>query len=159
MEEMRSYIGVKMVKAVPMRSEHARLVLGREIDIRNVCDADMIGGTDAEGYVVQYSDGYKSWCPKAQFELANRPADDMTFGFAIEAAKTGAFIARRGWNGVGIFVFIQSPELSGGENHYAPHLVIDTTKLQTENPDAPKCQVPWLASQADMLAEDWMIVG
>jgi len=30
---------------------------------------------------------------------------------------------------------------------------------QTDNPVAPKCRIPWLASQTDMLAEDWYIVA
>lgn len=34
---------------------------------------------------------------------------------------------------------------------------IDTTGLQTQNTEAPKSRVPWLASQTDMLAEDWEI--
>lgn len=38
-----------------------------------------------------------------------------------------------------------------------PYIYIDTTWLQTDNPDAPKDRVPWLASQTDMLAEDWEI--
>lgn len=39
------------------------------------------------------------------------------------------------------------------------YIYIDTTGLQTDNPDAPKDRVPWLASQTDMLAEDWYGVG
>ena len=38
-----------------------------------------------------------------------------------------------------------------------PYIYIDTTGLQTDNPDAPKNRVPWFASQTDMLAEDWCI--
>lgn len=34
-----------------------------------------------------------------------------------------------------------------------------TDGLQTDNPDAPLNRVPWLASQTDMLAEDWQVVG
>ena len=39
-----------------------------------------------------------------------------------------------------------------------PFIYIDTTGLQTDNPDAPKNRVPWFASQTDMLSEDWIIV-
>lgn len=31
----------------------------------------------------------------------------------------------------------------------------DTTGLKSLNPEAPRSCVPWLASQTDMLAEDW----
>ena len=34
---------------------------------------------------------------------------------------------------------------------------VDTTGLRSNNPDAPRSCVPWLASQTDMLAEDWEI--
>lgn len=39
-----------------------------------------------------------------------------------------------------------------------PYIYIDTTRLISENPDAPRDRVPWLASQTDMLADDWVIV-
>jgi hypothetical protein len=40
----------------------------------------------------------------------------------------------------------------------SPYIFIDTTGLQTTNDLAPKSLVPWLASQTDMLANDWRIV-
>lgn len=39
----------------------------------------------------------------------------------------------------------------------SPYIYIDTTGLRSNNPDAPRSCVPWLASQTDMLAEDWEI--
>jgi len=39
-----------------------------------------------------------------------------------------------------------------------PYIYIDTTGLVSQNVDAPRSLVPWLASQTDMLAEDWTIV-
>lgn len=38
------------------------------------------------------------------------------------------------------------------------YIYIDTTGLKTDNRDAPKSKVPWLASQTDMLANDWEVV-
>ena len=63
---------------------------------------------------------------------------------------------RKGWNGKGIFISIQTPDKNSQMT--SPYIYIDTTKLQTTNPDAPKSLVPWLASQTDMLAEDYCIV-
>ncbi|WP_027178780.1 DUF2829 domain-containing protein [Maridesulfovibrio bastinii] len=79
----------------------------------------------------------------------------MNFGKAIEAMKEGRAVRRKGWNGKGIFIKIQSPD----ENSFMSHsyIYIDTTGLKTDNPDAPKNRVPWLASQTDMLAEDWVL--
>lgn len=80
----------------------------------------------------------------------------MNFGQAIEALKTGSKVARKGWNGKGIFIELQVPDEYSKMTH--PYIFIDTTGLQTDNPDAPKNRVPWLASQTDMLAEDWNII-
>lgn len=80
----------------------------------------------------------------------------MDFGKALEALKEGKRVARRGWNGKGIYIAMQRP------NEYSkmtlPYIYIVTNGLVTDNPDAPKGVVPWLASQTDMLAEDWVIV-
>jgi len=80
----------------------------------------------------------------------------MDFGEAIRSLKKGKRMARKGWNGKGIFIELQVPDARSKMSH--PYIYIDTTGLQTNNPDAPKSLVPWLASQTDMLAEDWMEV-
>lgn len=80
----------------------------------------------------------------------------MNFGQALEALKLGSRVARMGWNGKGIFIELQRPDAHSKMTR--PYIYIDTIGLQTTNPDAPKDRVPWLASQTDMLAEDWVIV-
>ena len=80
----------------------------------------------------------------------------MNFGEAIFHMKLGSKCAREGWNGRGIFIAIQN--LDGNSKMTSPYIYIDTTGLQTANAAAPKSCVPWLASQTDMLAEDWSIV-
>lgn len=77
----------------------------------------------------------------------------MDFGEAINGLKKGKRMARKGWNGKGIFIELQVPDVNSKMTH--PYIYINTTGLQTDNPDAPKSLVPWLASQTDMLAEDW----
>ena len=81
----------------------------------------------------------------------------MEFGDALRALKEGKKVARKGWNGKGIFIALQFPS-PGYSYMTSPYIFIDTTGLQTDNPDAPKSRVPWLASQTDMLAEDWRVV-
>lgn len=79
----------------------------------------------------------------------------MNFGQAIESMRNGNNVRRSGWNGKGIFIALQTPtELS---KMTSPYIYINTTGLQTDNPDAPKSTVPWLASQTDMLAVDWQL--
>jgi len=79
------------------------------------------------------------------------------FGWALNALRRGEKVCRRGWNGKGIFIELQVPDENSKMT--SPYIFIDTTGLQTENQSAPKSRVPWLASQTDMLAEDWEIAG
>ncbi len=81
----------------------------------------------------------------------------MNFGEAIHELKAGRRVAREGWNGRGIFIELQTPDQNSKMT--SPYIFIDTTGLQTENEAAPRSLVPWLASQTDMLAEDWVDVG
>lgn len=145
---MEKYIGVKIVEAEPC-TYGGYLSLGNGPVNKDV-------PPDAYGYLIRYPDGYESWCPKAQFEEANRPMQGMTFGHAIEAAKKGLKIARAGWNGKGIFVALQAPDAHSKMT--SPYLYINTIGLKTDNTLAPKSLVPWLASQTDMLSDDWIIV-
>ena len=80
----------------------------------------------------------------------------MNFGEAIAYLKEGLPMARSGWNGKGIFIELQTPDENSKMT--SPYIFIDTTGLQTNNHEAPKSRVPWLPSQTDMLAEDWLIV-
>lgn len=80
----------------------------------------------------------------------------MDFGKALEALKAGKKVRRRGWNGKGIYIELQRPDAYSKMT--LPYIYIVTNGLVTDNPDAPKGVVPWLASQTDMLAEDWEVV-
>ena len=81
----------------------------------------------------------------------------MDFGSAIREMKAGSRVARKGWNGKGIFIELQIPD--DHSKMTSPYIFIDTTGLETGNEDAPKSLVPWLASQTDMLAVDWCVVS
>lgn len=80
----------------------------------------------------------------------------MDFGKALELVKLGARAARKGWNGKGQYIALQRPDEHSKMT--LPYIYIVTSGLQTKNPDAPKGVVPWLASQTDLLAEDWYAV-
>jgi hypothetical protein len=68
----------------------------------------------------------------------------MNFGQAIEALKTGKQVARRGWNGKGMWLALQSPDKNSKMS--LPYIYMKT---------ADDNLVPWLASQTDMLSDDW----
>lgn len=80
----------------------------------------------------------------------------MNFGEALDALKEGKKAARKGWNGNGIFIRLHP--ILADEECTQPYLVIDTTGLKSDNASAKRGIVPWLASQTDILAEDWEIV-
>ena len=80
----------------------------------------------------------------------------MDFGQALTELKNGNRVKRKGWNGDGIFLALQVPDKNSKMTQ--PYIYIDTLGLKTNNPNAPKGRVPWLASQTDMLTEDWEVV-
>lgn len=133
---MRQYIGTKIIHAEPMEKN------GRE------------------GYKVVYApDGYESWSPKDVFEDAYRQTDGMNFGLAIEAAKMGKKIARAGWNGKNQYAELASCisyKNNADEIVNVEHCNIGNKALAFVGTSG--VQMGWLASQADMLADDWRIV-
>lgn len=78
------------------------------------------------------------------------------FGMALYCLKQGKAVARKGWNGKGIYIKLQRPDEHSKMT--LPYIYIVTTQLISDNLDAPRGVVPWLASQTDMLSEDWDIV-
>ena len=83
----------------------------------------------------------------------------MDFGDMLKEMKAHPEkkFARRGWNGKGIYIQLQVPDEHSKMT--LPYIYMVTSKLESDNPYAPKGIVPWLASQTDMLALDWIEVG
>ena len=81
----------------------------------------------------------------------------MDIGAMINVLKNGGKTARMGWNGSGIFLELQVPDEFSKMSE--PYIYIDTTLLVTDNPIAIKGRVPWLASQTDILATDWVCIA
>lgn len=99
-------------------------------------------------------------CERSCCDKAYRPTGGLSFGLAIEAAKKGMKIARRGWNGKNQYVELAeriSYENAAHEVINAKHEAIGNKALAFVGTSG--VQLGWLASQADMLADDWVIVG
>lgn len=91
----------------------------------------------------------------------------MDFGDAIRLLKAGDRVTREGWNGKGMWLALQAgypagipinantakatgiPE--GTVCKFLPYIMLRTA--------GEGCFVPWLASQSDVLAEDWALEG
>ena len=115
------------------------------------------------GYIVFYADGYVSYSPQKAFEEGYTIKPKMmSFGEAIHELKAGRRVARAGWNGLNQFVFlVKAVELQNslryGYGEYLGEPVVkDTLAIKTTTNEI---QIGWLASQTDMLAEDWLDVG
>lgn len=87
---------------------------------------------------------------------------NLDFGSAIQALKEGKHVARSGWNGKDMFLYlIKGTELSSGlkygygEYENKPSFTSTIAMKTAQN----TIVAGWLASQTDMLAEDWIIKG
>lgn len=133
---------------------------GKPYIIKHRCEATTDDGTfklqygdkmpQIGDYVVRYADGYVSWSPAKAFEEgytaipAGEAGDAM---YALHALRQGKKVARRGWNGAGQFLTLQMPDEYSKMS--LPYIFITTVTGD---------RVPWVASQTDMLSNDWYIV-
>lgn len=75
----------------------------------------------------------------------------MEFGFALDRLKSGTKVIRKGWNGKGMWLALQIPDVDSKMTH--PYIYIE---YPFGHPAYPKgSRVPWVASQTDILADDW----
>ena len=72
----------------------------------------------------------------------------VNFGQAVEALKAGQRVSRAGWNGKNMWLGLQRPDANSKMT--LPYIYMFTAQGDL---------VPWLASQMDVLAEDWVILS
>jgi Protein of unknown function (DUF2829) len=96
----------------------------------------------------------------------------MNFGEAIEALKGQKRVARTGWNGKGMFIVLMPPLSLPPYNTQGTERKVNDRTAKWIGEDQPldcqpyiamytalkQWQPGWLASQADILAEDWQIL-
>lgn len=96
----------------------------------------------------------------------------MTFGDAIEALKAGKKVTRAGWNGRGMYLWLLPEAEVKSEWCREPHLkevadanggsipCLGSIRMFTVNAQGRRAVLTgWLASQSDMLSEDWQLVS
>ena len=170
---MEKFIGVKRVLAKPMTR-------GAYNELRGWDTPPEEDEMDA-GYLVEYLgspnknhpdfDNYISWSPEEVFNNAYRKFGEMSFGDAVEALKAGYPVARKGWNGKGMYVFKQIPAEIGLEIIPKMQSVPESVKgdmmarnqsLKYTNQMAivhPDGRVDsWAPSSSDVFAEDWFVL-
>lgn len=156
-----NYIGTKCVNGFRMNKETYCKLRGWDLP----ANEDPL----EEGYLVEYPDsksnhpqfrGYISWSPKSAFETAYHDVEKgCTFGHAVELLKSGFKLARKGWNGKGMYIeYVAAQEWNSSS--------LERTGLADELKPRPWLGIktvddqfmPWVPSQSDILAEDWVLV-
>jgi hypothetical protein len=180
---MKRYHALIKVNATPMTRQAYNDLRGWELPAdedgsdEGYLTEDINGQSNLDCY-----SGYVSWTPKAMFEdqfyeqinptdvsgdttqvAGVNLADKFDFGLAIHALKAGKKVQRAGWNGKGMFLYYvpaasypmqrNSLETMGGvfPDDMVPYGAYIAMKTAQDN------VVPWLASQTDVLAEDWQL--
>jgi len=163
---MQEFIGTKRVLATPMNR--------RDYNTYRGWDLPKDENGDDEGFLVEYLDGgaanddrhpgYISWTPADVLHNAYQILSRMSFGHAIEMLKLNRAVARAGWNEKGMFLYLVPAPEQGypaqtgvakaffGEGALVPYGAYIAMKTATGE------VVPWLASQTDVLADDWAVV-
>lgn len=173
---MVAYIGTKSILATPMsRGEYC------EYRGWNIPEGE---DPNEPVYLVEYTDGgkpnderhagYITMSPKEVFDNAYRQNGSLNFGDAVLSLKQGKKVARSGWNGKGMWLVLvkpytdaihsvntpcfsyrafELPDGSNGPSQKSPK-ILPYIAMKTVGDEL----VPWLASQTDVLAEDWTIL-
>lgn len=132
---------------------------GRVLDIRETEDVD---------YTMRFI--LRNDWEIVEGEVKDLDIQTFTFGEAIRRLKAGQKVARKGWNGKGMFIYLTSgskvpavsmkPETA---NHLFGEKLLECDETVTINPHIDMkasdgtVVIGWLASQADMLATDWIV--
>lgn len=167
---MKTYIGITVAQAkpakmvngfiwpdgmpIPVEDPRPRLGLPCEQGSNTVVQ---------EGYTFIGDSKYPEFVEKDKFEKRFTPAENISFSYALDALKRGGRIARKGWNGKGMYVFLADnvefsteADISEFENSedgvYTSEMMVLRTAQGTFQPG-------WLATQSDILADDWYVLG
>lgn len=160
---MRAYIGTKTLLANAMTRGEYNAYRGWDMP------ANEKAGDP--GYLVEYTDGsggndarhegYISWSPAEVFEKAYQSLGAMSFGHAVEMMKAGHKVARTGWNGKGMFVYLVPPaaypvQTGAAKSHFGEGSMVPyNAYLAIKGVDGAVST--WVHSDDDVLANDWQI--
>ena len=167
--EMRPVSDLEVTKGVQELLDYSISISQVDIDSGSPCALDMIArnpNNHQDQWLVSAQYFHDNFEPKETIgDSLSKGGSSMNFGQAIHYLKEGFSVAREGWNGKGMYVVLMDGYehtlantmtrqkhglLEGAYVTVDPYIVMKTA-LGTLQPG-------WLASQSDMLANDWVIV-
>ena len=166
---MKTYICTKIIHAVPTKTVNGyqwpdglplpEIKEPSQINEHCGCTCE-VRIEDGYMYTTSADDKYPQFMAAAEFEAMCRSADSMTFGDALDALKQGKRVARKGWNGKDMYVFLafEADFITDADISAFDHMDVEVCDMLVMKTAQNTFQPGWLASQADMLAEDWYIV-
>lgn len=166
---MKTYICRKVIHAVPTKMVNGipwpeglplpEISEPTQIDERcgSTCEVRI---EDGYMFTTSKKDKYPQFMDAAEFEQICRSAENMTFGDALDALKQGQRVARKGWNGKDMYVFLsyEADFVTDADISAFDQLDVEVGDMLVMKTAQNTFQPGWLASQTDMLAEDWYIV-
>ena len=166
---MKTYICSKVIHAVPTKMVNGcpwpeglplpEISEPKQIDERcgSTCEVRI---EDGYMFTTSKDDKYPQFMTAEEFEKICRSTEDMTFGDALVALKNGERVARKGWNGKDMYVFLayEADFVTDADISAFDQLEVELGDMLVMKTAQNTFQPGWLASQADMLAEDWYIV-
>ena len=147
------YVHMNVVEAVEMSRKEYCETRGWELPPNE--------NPDERVMMVTYADGYISMCPKDKFHAVSVECNDgcCTFGYAItECRYHGKRIKRVGWNGEDQFVEFRPVEIPYSEESTVKQSHAFVFHFKNRKTGETGIQVGWLASQADMATNDWVVM-
>lgn len=171
---MKTYICSKVIHAVPVKMVNGcpwpdglpLPEISEPAQISEHCGSTCeVHIEDGYMFTTSKDDRYPQYMSAAEFEKICRSTEDMNFGDALVALKQGKRVARKGWNGKNMSVAYQKG--------YPDGIPCNKNTAQAwgmEEGELFKCRPylqmrcadgtfqMWLASQSDILADDWYIV-
>ena len=173
---MKTYICSKVIHAVPTKMVNGvpwpeGLPVPEAKESMKLAFSENCGSTCGvrieDGYVFTTSadDQYPQYMPAEEFEKTCRSTENMTFGDALLVLKQGKRVARKGWNGKNMSVAYQKgyPDGIPCNKNTAEAWGMQEGELFKCRPYLQmRCAdgtfQMWLASQSDILADDWYVV-
>jgi hypothetical protein len=119
--------------------------LAAAVMVSGMSEADIRHNIEQAGGVGQAIRNADAMSPTVSF-VGEAPAHHG-FGHVLQNLKFGNRAARAGWNGKGMYIELQRPDK--GSKMTQPYIFMKTVQNDL---------IPWLASQSDMLADDWAII-